>query len=402
MTNLLKRIALPLVAGIVLALPIPSASAADVNVIARGTLDNSRFQFEKTGKGHVAFLGGSITEMEGYRPMIMEMLGKRFPKTEFTFTAAGISSTCSTTGAFRLKDHILARGPVDLLFVEFAVNDDQDAHHSREECIRGMEGVIRHLRTANPSADVVMTFFLNEHSMAEYNAGRVPLPVAAHTEVAERYQIPTINLAKTVTTRIAAGEFDWKKFGGVHPAPFGNRIAADMIGELMDASWSAPIDQAHPPAPRVLPQVLDPMNYGKGRFLELSAAQLGTGWKIHVPDWKALPGGKRARFTKDPLLEAVEPGAELTLAFEGTAIGAFVVAGPDAGMLEAVIDGGAPVKVNLLHGHSAGLHYPRTVMFADTLPDGRHTLRLKVASDADPKSKGHAARILNWTVNDGR
>ena len=33
------------------------------NVEFRGSLANSRLQFERTKKGHVAFLGGSITEM---------------------------------------------------------------------------------------------------------------------------------------------------------------------------------------------------------------------------------------------------------------------------------------------------------------------------------------------------
>jgi hypothetical protein len=123
------------------------------NVKHRGSLENSRLVFEKTGKGHVAFMGGSITEMNGYRPMVCEDLRKRFPKTAFTFTDAGISSTCSTTGAFRLQEQVLDRGPVDLFFVEFAVNDDQDAHHDRRECIRGLEGIIRHVRQHNPAAD---------------------------------------------------------------------------------------------------------------------------------------------------------------------------------------------------------------------------------------------------------
>ncbi|HRR35348.1 MAG TPA: SGNH/GDSL hydrolase family protein, partial [Kiritimatiellia bacterium] len=110
----------------------------------------------------VAFLGGSITEMNGYRPLACESLRRRSPKTAFTFINAGISSTCSTTGAFRLDTDVLVHGPVDLRFVEFAVNDDQDAHHTREACIRGMEGIIRHAQQANPDLDVVMTFFVNE------------------------------------------------------------------------------------------------------------------------------------------------------------------------------------------------------------------------------------------------
>ena len=378
-----------------------SAQAADLNVIPRGNLDNSWHQFREFKKGHVAFLGGSITEMEGYRPMVCEMLQKRFPETQFTFTAAGVSSTCSTTGAFRFQDEVLSKGTVDMLFVEFAVNDDQDARHSREECIRGMEGIIRHLRMANPRADIVMTFFLNESSMEKYNSGQIPLPISAHTEVAERYQVSTINLAKTVTTRIAAGEFDWKKFGGVHPAPFGNRIAADMIGELLEAKWGTPPQGSAKPHP--LPEKpVDEKNYSKGRFVQAQELKFKEGWNVQIPDWKSLKGGKRERFTKISVVEATQAGAELALSFEGTAVGAYIVAGPDAGIVEARIDGGAPVKVNLFHNFSAGLHYPRTVMFADTLTEGKHTLSLKVSEEKDAKSAGHAFRAIHFVVNDAK
>jgi hypothetical protein len=246
-----------------------------------------------------------------------------------------------------------------------------------------------------------MTFFLNENSMKKYNAGEVPMPVAAHTEVAEHYQVSTINLAKTVTARIAAAEFDWKKFGGVHPAPFGNRIAADMIAQLFDSQWSAPPGET--PAPHPLPEKpLDPANYSKGRFLPHSDLTLGEGFAEGIPDWKSIPGSKRERFNTKSLVSANQPGAVLTSKFEGSAIGAFVLAGPDAGMVEASIDGAAPVKVNLFHSYSKGLHYPRTVMFADGLSNGSHTLRLTVSAEKDPASTGHAFRAMHFVVNDGR
>lgn len=69
----------------------------------RGSLTNSYLKFAKEKKGCVAFLGGSITEMRGWRNMIQEDLKQRFPETEFTFIDAGIPSTGSTPHAFRLK-----------------------------------------------------------------------------------------------------------------------------------------------------------------------------------------------------------------------------------------------------------------------------------------------------------
>lgn len=45
----------------------------------RGSLQNSFVKFEKERKGRVAFLGGSITEMNGWKNRIEKQLQQRFP-----------------------------------------------------------------------------------------------------------------------------------------------------------------------------------------------------------------------------------------------------------------------------------------------------------------------------------
>ena len=368
------------------------------NVQSRGNLDNSRLQFERAKKGHIAFMGGSITEMNGYRPMVSELLKKRFPTTEFKFTDAGISSTCSTTGAFRLGTDVLGGDPVDLFFIEFAVNDDQDAAHTRAECIRGLEGIVRHARRQNPNLDIVVTFFVNEGMLKTLQSGQTPLTIEAHEAVARHYAISTINLAKAAAEEITAGTLTWKQYGGVHPAPFGNAICTRMIDELFNRAWKTPLAKDAASAAHPVPaQPLDPLNYEAGRFLDPKLAQLKQGWTLGVPDWKSLAGGKRGRFTSIPMLSATAAGAEATLAFEGTAVGAYVVAGPDAGIVEASIDGGAFHAVNLFHRFSSGLHYPRTVMLGAELKPGRHTVTLRMS--AETKSAGHAMRIIQFVAN---
>ena len=326
--------------------------------------------------------------------MVCESLKKQFPATEFTFVDAGISSTCSTTGAFRLERDVLDGGPVDLFFVEFAVNDDQDAHHTRDECIRGLEGIIRHAWRNNPNMDIVVTYFVNEGMLKRLQAGGVPLTIEAHETVAKHYAVSTINLAKEVAAEITAGKLTWKQYGGTHPAPFGNAICARMIDELFARAWKTPPGElvAHK-----LPEPLDPLNYGAGRFVDPASAKVKSGWTLGVPDWKSIPGGKRDRFTKIPMLSATEPGAELSLDFEGTVVGAYIVAGPEAGIAEASIDGGGFHPVDLFHGFSKGLHYPRTVLLGSELKPGKHTLHLRISGET--KSAGHAMRIIQFVAN---
>jgi hypothetical protein len=114
----------------------------------RGNLNNSRIVFENEKVGRVAFLGGSITEMKGWHNEVMDQLKQRFPTTKFEFVEAGIGSTGSTPGAFRIKKDALMNGKVDLLFVEAAVNDHTNGFDSIAQ-IRGMEGEIRQALLSN-------------------------------------------------------------------------------------------------------------------------------------------------------------------------------------------------------------------------------------------------------------
>ena len=377
-------------------MPTFAAELTDRNVNLRGSLNNCRIQFETDKSGHVAFMGGSITEMNGYRPLVCHWLQKRFPETKFTFTDAGISSTCSTTGAMRLQRDVLSQGPVDLFLVEFAVNDDQDAAHARRDCIRGMEGIVAQIRRHNPKADIVIVYFCNPGMVAKFQAGDVPVSVAAHEAVAEHHGVSTVNLAKEVAQQITAEQLTWKQFGGTHPGPAGNRLAADMVALLLENSWKQERKQIPHETPEKL---LDDNSYTSGRLLSFDGVEFDDAWKLEAPDWKSLPGNCRPRFLMENLLHADKPGAELTLKFTGRAIGAYVLAGPDAGAVETSIDGGDFHSTGLYHRFSTGLHYPRTVMFHTDLTDGEHTLRLRVHRATDARSRGHAVRVLGFTAN---
>ena len=385
--------------GLALAASTPSfAEKSNPNLLSRGNFANSLHRFEKEKKGHVAFMGGSITEMNGYRPILMDWLKKRFPKTDFTFTNAGISSTCSTTGAFRLERDVLKHGPVDLFFVEFAVNDDQDAGHDRESCHRGVEGIIRHLRTHNPNADAVVTYFVNPGMLKMLQAGEQPLPMAAHEEVLKHYDVSAVHLAKEVAERINAGTYSWAKFGGTHPKRPGNQLAANLAGRLLEDGWkkagsAKPLPHPHPA------KLLNEHSYVRGRFLSPGRAKREGDWKWSQPSWKNLKGGKRGRYLGKPLLHTDEPEGSVTLDFEGTAIGAFVLAGPDAGIVEYSIDDGKAHSLDIRHRYSRGLHYPRSVMFAHDLKPGKHVIKLSSSKKKNPASAGHAIRILQFCVN---
>ena len=371
--------------------------AAEKNIKLRGSYSNSYNQFNINKTGRVAFMGGSITQMDGYRPMVSNYLKAKFIETKFEFINAGISSTCSTTGAFRLKEHVLDKGKVDLFFVEFAVNDDQDAAHAKRECVRGMEGIIRHARTAQPEMDIVVTYFVNPRMLDQLREGKVPMPIAAHEEVLKHYNVSSIFLAQEVADQISAGKLTWAKFGGTHPKPAGNAIASEMIQKLLTKAWK--VNSPNAKSDHKIPEpLIDQRSYYRGDFLSPKSGS-NESWSWSVPEWKKIPGSFRNTFAGMKLLCCETPGRETVVKFNGSALGAYVLAGPDAGVIEVSMDGGAWKSHDLYHRYSRGLHYPRTVMFATDLKSSDHTARIRMSKKSNKASKGSSARILNFTVN---
>ena len=363
------------------------------NITLRGNLNNARIAFESEKPSTVAFMGGSITEMEGYRPIMMEWLKNRFPKSKFNFINAGMSSTCSTTGAFRLQRDVLSHSPIDLFFLEFAVNDDQDANHNRKACIRGIEGIIRQIRIKNPKAEIIVTYFVNKGMLAMLQSGIEPVSMDAHEKVLEKYGVSRIHLARELAQQIQNNQFTWEQFGGTHPKKPGNQLCAEMHFELLNNSWKG--KSADKPEDLFLPEdPIDPLSYFNGRFLSPSNLQ-ASGWSFSEPDWEKLPGGKRSRYVGIPMLHSDTGSLPIRLNFSGRAIGAFVVAGPDAGIIEYSIDQQKKGTVDLFHRYSKGLHYPRTVMFAHNLKPGKHEIELKIKGS----TKKTSVRIMEFCVN---
>jgi lysophospholipase L1-like esterase len=391
----IMSVALMMLSTSVVADELPDVS--DDHYHLRGSLTNSKFVFESTKRGHVAFIGGSITEMNGYRPLMSAYLKQQFPATQFIFTDAGIASTCSMTGAFRMQRDVLSKGPVDLLFIEFAVNDDQDAGFDFAHAVRGMEGMIAHVRRHNPQADIIVTHFANPGMMDRLRQGEIPVSMAAHNAVCKHHRISTNDLCSEITQLIDTKKTTWALFGGVHPKPYGNAICHSMLVKLLQQGWKKPVTRvtAHFQAA----SLLDAKSYVNGYFISPQIAERGTDWRFSEPAWKEIKGGFRNRFGGASLLHGQKPGSEFRFTFEGTFMGAFVLAGPDAGVVEVQVDGGSWRSVNFYHRHSRGLHYPRTVVFAEDLKAGSHVLTVRISKATDAQSQGRAIRIMEFAVN---
>lgn len=363
----------------------------------RGSLHNSFLKMQNRRKARVAFLGGSITEMEGWHNLIMQQLRQRFPDTEFDFVCAGIPSTGTTPGAFRLENDVLSRGEIDLLFVEAAVNDDTN-HFSYIEQVRGMEGEVRHARERYPEVDIVMLHFIYDPFITDYAENRVPDVILNHERVANHYGIPSINLSREIADRMAAGEFTWEEFGGTHPNMMGHRYYAAAIADLFDTMWKdAPEDTVRPH--KIPATLLDSFSYCNGRFVDVQEACYKKGWS-YTSDWSPLDQTQtRPGFVHVPMLCAEDAGAKLTFDFTGTAVGIFCVAGPHAALLEYSIDGAPYKSLDTYTEWSSWLYLPWVYMFDTELENKLHRLTIRVVGGNTERTE---CIIRNFVVNTPR
>ena len=345
----------------------------------------------------VAFLGGSISEMDGYRPLVMKALRERYPAVAFSEIAAGLSSTCSDAGAFRLDEDVLSRGLPDLLVVEFSVNDDQDGHFGRARCIRGLEGVLRRMRLANPACAIVVGLTVNKSQFELLRRGGVPIAYAAHTAVAERYGAALADIGSALVASAAAGGLDWAGYRDCHPSPEGCRFAANVF----EAAIARVFDPHGEAVPQPLPEPIDVASYFRSAPVPSTAVTaVDGGWRHSVPEWDAVPGNVRKNYRNGAIWWCDRAGAALDISFEGTTLAAFMTAGPDSGDLEVSVDGGSPHRVRLRADYG-DLHYPYVEILADDLPRGRHRVRLRVVSAARKDRVGTAVRLHRIYSNGG-
>lgn len=171
----------------------------------------------------VAYIGGSITEgisagAEGcYARLSYEWLCSQFPNTTINYINAGLSGTPSSLGAVRAERDILDVSTPDIVFVEFAVNDGQNAYNKTmyESLVR------RFLELDNETAVVLLfTVLKNGYSCQEHMSA-----------VGEHYSLPMISLPDSLVPAFESGTLEWSNYSDdeSHPNVWGHELVAQFI-----------------------------------------------------------------------------------------------------------------------------------------------------------------------------
>jgi len=358
----------------------------------RGGLRNSATKFLRKGTGRVAFLGGSITQMQGWSNLTEAHLRDRFPDAKLDFINAAIGGTNSTFGVFRFDDDVLTKGTVDLLFLEFAVNDSEVVKLDNQRQ-QAMEGIIRKARQSNSKMDILVLYMVDESKVQAYRELKEPAEITHHEQVMAHYNIPVINLALEMTRRLDTGTFVWSDFSNdsCHPLPFGHEQYMRCIRECLDAAWAkrstSTKSKAYP-----LPAPLFHDHLANARLIGTKAAQ---GWPM-VRGWITE---KVCNYSGPvDVLTATAAGESAIVTFSGTSLAMSAIAGMDAGILEITIDGVRAPNYDLFDYYCTLFHRPIFHILAYNLSPGNHTVQLRMAERHHAESTGHAARILQFGV----
>lgn len=308
----------------------------------------------------VAYLGGSITEMSGWRNMTTDWLRKTYPAAEVEEVHAAIGGTGSGLGVFRLGHDALLKNP-DLLFVEFATNDSSE---SAESIWRNFDGIVQQTWRNNPKTDIVFVYTITTRMMNEYGSGKMNHAASAMERLADYYGIPSVCFGPRVAEEVKAGRLimslgevptavpketpdrdrlineELKKKGqtlfakdGVHPALPGHEFYLKSIIAAFEAM------RALPPADHA-PFVGKPFfdgTHAEAKMVPIDEAMLvGEGWTKLAADEREQKSFERRG---GQFWRADRPGAKLAFRFRGTKCGVYDLLAPKGANVRITVDG---------------------------------------------------------------
>lgn len=364
----------------------------------RSGLPNFFAKLESGSEVSVAYLGGSITAQEGWRPKTLAWFREKFPAAKIREINAAIGGTGSDLGVFRLRQDVLAQKP-DLLFVEFAVNDS-GAEPARIH--RAMEGIVRQTWRDNPATDICYVYTLTGDMIETLKAGQFPRAASAMEKVADHYGIPSIHMGLEVALLEKAGklvfkgekpktEAERKALEGkilfspdaVHPYPdSGHQIYLEAVVRSMAKIQTVGKGGSHALS---APLVAD--NWEAAKLIPLSRARLSAGWQRLDSTNHTLARSFSNRLPG--LWKASQPGESVAFRFRGTTALIYDLMGPDCGQVLVAVDDGPPAVQPRFDSYCT-YHRLNTLSVCEGLPDSVHTVKITIHPDQPDK-----ARILS-------
>lgn len=358
-----------------------AASRQEV-VRVRGALSNTKRKLVEGGLT-VGFIGGSITDGRGahnWPEPVSRWLVANCPDARIAVENAGIGATGSDLACFRAKRDLIDRG-CDLVFVEFAVNDNGVATERRQKT---REGLLRQL-LASGTTDVVLVYTYCQDMYEPMSEGRMPPSIEEFEALAEHYALSSVWMGLHAFNEVKAGFLRWEEWlpDGLHPTERGSfSYGESVIGYLRSALAHTSEAPAASVANAVssLPEPLDPGHWQQVSFVPFEEIRTEGPWTIKR--WVTLEWIDRALSTS-----AIE--AKLAFSFEGRGLALAFDFGKLSAECRYRIDGGEwQVSSRERPDWCGPAGWLKLETLADSLSSGRHEVELEVVHGNKPDCAG--------------
>lgn len=269
----------------------------------------------RNSKLTVGFIGGSITdERPGHNwpEAVIGWFTKNFPNVRFTVENAAIGATGSDFAVFRAKRDLIDRG-CDLVFIDYAVNDNETQANLRE---RTREGLIRKLLKVG-SIDVVLTYTFCQDMYEKMLNNEVPESISDFELLAEKYQLGSIWMGLYALNEIKSGQMKWEEWlpDGLHPTyrgsySYSQAVCKFLKDELLEKNYN--VETLNNTTETVsLPDPLNPYHWEKAELLHMSEVKFSGPLSIR----------RSVRLVwADQILETNAIGAKMNFTFFGNGL----------------------------------------------------------------------------------
>ncbi len=352
----------------------------------RGGLPNFFSKAKAGAPVRVAYLGGSITAANGWRPLTLAWFKERYPAAEWIEINAAISGTGSDYGACRIAGDVLALKP-DLVFMEHRVNGGGGYE------AKSVEGIVRQIRRHDPRTDICLVYTLSQGMLKDLQANRAPWFTPVMEKVANAYGIPSVDLGVEVARREKAGDLVFKadapvpgkmvfSADGVHPGGEGHGLYRDVLARSMVTMQAEGTAGPHP-----LPPPLEAGCWETAGLLPIGRVALSAGW---IPVDLERDPVYRDDFgrTHAMLRGAVKCGATgecATVKWNGTTIGFSDIPQGTGMEVEVTVDGSATPLVLKRTQTEQRRTYARFFYLPELAP-GDHTAVLRIKALPEGRS----------------
>ncbi|OBZ13088.1 SGNH/GDSL hydrolase family protein [Bacillus sp. FJAT-26390] len=338
----------------------------------------------KDGRIKVGFIGGSITDARprhNWPEPVISWLAEQYPQTRISVENAAIGATGSDLAAFRAKRDLIDT-ECDLVFVEYAVNDENEPTLKRN---RTREGLIRQL-LASGQRDIVIVYTYSQNMYEAMQSGAVPDTISEFERIAEYYQIGSVWMGLYALEEVKKGRLRFEEWlpDGLHPTSrgslsYGQSVITFLTKELLESDVNAKgLDTP-------LPEPLDAKCWDKVYALSFDQVQTSGPWVIRR--WPHLEW-------IDQVLETAAVGAGLSFRFEGRGLALGFDFGRSSAEFRYRVDGGEwqPSERERPSWLAEDGWY-RLSFFGDDWSGGAHLFELEVMHGNQPNCTGTNFRL---------